>query len=163
MRTIPVIPDSVYADHWVGESDNDEVESGTCTTPQATEWSDGENAEDVFMDERWRPGSRIESGSALLDRFLQKMVSLRWAKDSAFPPWDNIFHCGCDAIFQVTGISEDDMDFILDVLHWWADSGEIMETDLLPKNADSLKAKHKAMFPDMGEFVGMNCQHGRQL
>lgn len=104
----------------------------------------------------WKFGDEYEkSGCDLLAKIIEEFAKMVWDPMDASSPFPNCVRLGL--YFLMNLVSEEIMDFILDLIRWWQEEDVTLQTTNLPNNAKELKRDNKHFVPDLSKFVGL-CQ-----
>ena len=116
--------------------------------------SEDEEMKEPIHGSLWEFGDEEKkSGCSLLARIIREFAKMRWDPLNASGPFPNCIMLGLS--FLINLVSEQIMDFILDILRWWQDEDVSLRDWSLPQNSKQLKRDKLQCLPDLSQFVGM--------
>ena len=129
------------------ESDINEQRMDVDDTKDESEIGDIDGSEWVFGDEEKK------SGCAHLAKIIRAFAEMDWDPLNPAGPWPDCVNLSLTFLLNL--VSEEILDFILDILRWWQEEEVSFEEVTIPTNAKKLKRDKKEFLPDLSQFVGV--------
>lgn len=128
------------------------MDDNDCKMPDVA--SEDEEMKEPIHGSMWNLGDvEKKSGCALLARIIGEFARMEWDPLQPAGPFPDCVALGLS--FVVNLISEEVMDFILDILRWWQEEDVSLPNYKLPNNTKQLKREKKKLLPDLEQFVGL--------
>lgn len=114
-----------------------------------------ESAHEEIVGSLWKFGDEEKkSGCAWLAKIIREFAKMIWDPLNAASPFPNCVRLGLSFLMNL--VSEEIMDFILDLIRWWQEEDVTFRNTKLPKDAKEMKRENKSCIPDMSKFVGVS-------
>ena len=101
----------------------------------------------------WTRGEEEKSGCDVLTNIIKEFTSCMWDATESASPFPNIVMLGLS--FLANLVSEEILNFILDMMKWWQREEVLLHKMELPENAKQLKYRKKKWVPNVAQFVGV--------
>lgn len=130
-----------------------EYESMDLESEPGEDLKEREHTPDAIDGSLWIFGDEEKkSGCSWLAKIIREFAKMMWDPLNPASPFPNCLRLGLSFLMNL--VSEEIMDFILDLIRWWQEEDVTFRTTTLPKNAKEMKRENKKCVPDLSQFVG---------